>query len=534
MRRSAQRALLYSAYVCTCLEDRGWSFAISLCMQLLGGMQLVSIEQLAEGLAQIGFSGFVGRAVDMRSERKWGMIMCLMGNNFSIIASSILFAVCLSIDRTIWVYTLCLLLGMIFCSSYRVFVMAEKNLSARDWALVLVNEEKGEGRNLAKTNAILTTLDQIANILSPLLLGALLSFVPLRTACIVLAIFSVVSLIIKGILLFVLYGSNERLRVKGDAEAKSEEQGDTTKSLDAKPSPSLLKRLSTIFTVLATYYRQSVFPAALGMALLFMTVLGFDGLAIGYGESVGLPESILGLFRSFGSAAGVAGAIMYAVFERRFGVCKTGVIGLMLQELCLIIAVASIWLPGSPWDPAAYFSTLTWSSWWQSFIDSFAPSPDSPTASPPPPSTIDWSTWTTSDGTSVASIFSFLTGIATARFGLWMADLAITHIMQIATPESQRNTVFGVHNAICQAFSVMKDLLVIILPSPNTFGICILISFGFVCSGFGAFIYYILKTSHIEEKQTLIERKPTVTSNEESSKGAYFNDSVSDTIIEKL
>lgn len=37
-----------------------------------------------------------------------------------------------------------------------------------------------------------------------------------------------------------------------------------------------------------------------------------------------------------------------------------------------------------------------------------------------------------------------------------MADLAITHIMQIATPESQRNTVFGVHNAICQAFSVMK------------------------------------------------------------------------------
>ncbi|GMR34881.1 hypothetical protein PMAYCL1PPCAC_05076, partial [Pristionchus mayeri] len=463
MRKSTQQVLLYAAYMCTCLEDRGWSFAISLCMQLLGGMQLVSIEQLAEGIAQskkpkticslqMGFSGAVGRAVDVRSERKWGMILCLVGNNFSIIASCGLFAVCLSIDRTIWVYTLCLLLGMLFCSSYRVFVMAEKNLSSRDWVLVLVND-KEEGRTLA--------------------------------SC------SVVSLVIKGALLTVLYNSNERLHVKAGFLESSKTAEPEPKVEEDKPS--IGKRIATLFTVLATYYKQTVFPAALGMALLFMTVLGFDGLAIGYGESVGLPENILGFFRSFGSAAGVAGAIMYAVFERRFGVLRTGMIGMITQEVCLILAVVSIWLPGSPWNPSSYFDTLTWSSWWQSFIDSFAPSPDAPTASPPPPATIDWSTWTTSDGTSVASIFAFLTGIATARFGLWMADLAITHIMQMATPESQRNTVFGVHNAICQAFSVMKDLLVIVLPSPATFGICILISFGFVCSGFAAFVFYVVK-----------------------------------------
>ncbi|GMS85234.1 hypothetical protein PENTCL1PPCAC_7409, partial [Pristionchus entomophagus] len=416
----------------------------------------------------MGFSGAVGRAVDVRSERKWGMILCLMGNNFSIIASCGLFALCLSIERTLWVYTVCLLLGMIFCSSYRVFVMAEKNLSSRDWVLVLVND-KEEGRTLA--------------------------------------ICSVVSLMIKGALLAALYGSNERLRVKqGDPD---EHPSVPPSKLPEEESPSIAKRLANLFNVLATYYAQPVFPAALGMALLFMTVLGFDGLAIGYGESVGLPENILGFFRSFGSAAGVAGAIMYAVFERRYGVLKTGMIGMITQEICLILAVLSIWLPGSPWDPAAYFDTLTWFSWWSSFIGSFAPSPDSPTASPPPLATIDWSTWTTSDGASVFSIFAFLIGIATSRFGLWMADLAITHIMQMATPESQRNTVFGVHNAICQAFSVMKDLLVIILPSPSTFGICILISFGFVCSGFAAYVYYVIKVSNAAEKQKLIERKLT-------------------------
>ncbi|GMR51752.1 hypothetical protein PMAYCL1PPCAC_21947, partial [Pristionchus mayeri] len=198
-----------------------------------------------------------------------GMIVCLMGNNFSIIASCSLFAVCLSIDRSIWVYTLCLLLGMLFCSSYRVFVMAEKNLTSRDWVLVLVRH-KEEGSALAKTNAILTSLDQLANVLSPLLLGALLSFVSLKIACIVLAVCSVISLIIKASLLYVLYGNNERLRVKGDPEDPSEEE--TPKVVEAEANkPSLAKRIATLFSVLSTYYAQSMFPAALGMALLFMT-----------------------------------------------------------------------------------------------------------------------------------------------------------------------------------------------------------------------------------------------------------------------
>ncbi|GMS91681.1 hypothetical protein PENTCL1PPCAC_13856, partial [Pristionchus entomophagus] len=80
--------------------DRGWSFVISLCMQLLGGIQLVSIQQLVEGLAQIGFSGAVGRLVDLRNERKWGMMMCLIGNNFSMISTGLLFVLCLSIERS--------------------------------------------------------------------------------------------------------------------------------------------------------------------------------------------------------------------------------------------------------------------------------------------------------------------------------------------------------------------------------------------------------------------------------------------------
>ncbi|WKY13798.1 hypothetical protein Q1695_004550 [Nippostrongylus brasiliensis] len=210
------------------------------------------------------------------------------------------------------------------------------------------------------------------------------------------------------------------------------------------------------------------------MSLLYMTVMGFDGLAVGYGQSAGLPDYVLGAFRSFGSAMGILGALSYAFFERRLGVRKTGLLGLTFQQVCLIAAVISIWLPGSPFDPSAYFrgQVTAWSAAQSNAADQ---------------------NQLIGNGQNLDSIITFLCGIASARFGLWMADLSIVHIMQEGVPESDRNTVFGVHNALCQTFSVLKDVLVIILPDPSTFGICILISYVFLTSGYFSFIYYLVE-----------------------------------------
>ncbi|GMR46342.1 hypothetical protein PMAYCL1PPCAC_16537, partial [Pristionchus mayeri] len=468
--------------------DRGWSFTISLCMQFLGGIQLVSIQQLVEGVAQIAFSGSLGRLVDLRSERKWGMIMCLIGNNFSMIFSCLLFLMCLTIERSYWIYVSCEFLPKLVIVLHLF----------RDWALVLVSERGTLNRGLARTNAILTSLDQLANVLAPLFLGALLSFASLQTTCIILAGYSAASFLLKGLLLITLYECNDSLSTMRERkDSLFEPTPDTPEYVK-----SISARITSFLTVLSTYYGQPVFSAAVGLALLYMTVLGFNGLDIAYGESVGLPENVMGFFRSFGSVAGVAGALMYAVFERQFGVRRTGVIGMLIQASLLSLCVVSIWLPGSPWNPAVYFSTLTWSSWWRALIGNFVATSTNSTAEAPAPTPADWSTMTTSDGTSIVSIFTFLIAIAASRFGLWMADLAITHIMQVATPESQRNTVFGVQNAICQAFSVLKDALVIVLPSANTFGICIIISYGFKVAGCCSYLYYIAKSSAHARKTT--------------------------------
>ncbi|RCN37112.1 Ferroportin1 [Ancylostoma caninum] len=137
-------------------------------------------------------------------------------------------------------------------------------------------------------------------------------------------------MISKAFFLRALYVRKPQLAVK--------ETTDKKKVTDEKPTSALGKvaqAFESIPDVLLTYTRQSVVAAAFGMALLFMTVMGFDGLAVGYGQSSGLSDVVLGAFRSYGSAMGILGALSYAFFERRLGVRTTGLVGLTVNDFGL-------------------------------------------------------------------------------------------------------------------------------------------------------------------------------------------------------
>uniref|UniRef100_A0A1I7TSU5 Solute carrier family 40 member n=2 Tax=Caenorhabditis tropicalis TaxID=1561998 RepID=A0A1I7TSU5_9PELO len=361
---------------------------------------------------------------------------------------------------------------MCMCAVNRLFLNAEKFITSRDWVMVLKEET-----SLSNMNATLLTLDQATNVIAPLGTGALVTLVGLRQTVGIFGLASLVSMASKTFFLRSIYISNPLLQVKKD---KKEE-------VDSDPfANSRLKE-----SVFKTYWKQVSFSAAFGMSLLFMTVMGFDGLAVGYGSSAGLPEYIIGAFRSYGSATAILGAFSYAFFEKRYSVATSGLLGLIVQQFFAILAVVSVFLPGSPMDLGGYFGNFTMGTWWHDMVHSF--NGNNATNLDPH---VDWNHFT-SDGVSLASIFVFLIAIASARYGLWCLDLAITHIMQVTIPERERNTVFGVHNALCNTFSVLKDVLVIILPLPATFAICIFISYSFVTVGHLFFVYYLVKTKSL-------------------------------------
>lgn len=82
-----------------------------------------------------------------------------------------------------------------------------------------------------------------------------------------------------------------------------------------------------------------------------------------------------------------------------------------------------------------------------------------------------------------------------ARFGLWLADPSINQIQQETVPEHQRYTVFLTQTALCELFSVLKDIIVILLPFTTLFGALTLGSCFFVFSGFLLNLIYHAKVS---------------------------------------
>ena len=151
--------------------------------------------------------------------------------------------------------------------------------------------------------------------------------------------------------------------------------------------------------------------------------------------------------------------------------------------------------------------------WWKTFLDTFKSSAQKATRNETAGG-LDWSNFEVNNKPA-DSLFSLFSGIALARFGrtkhkfppfiknklvgLWLTDLAITQIMQESVVEEKRGTIFGVENALCQFFSVSKDIIAILLPDSKTFGLLVFVSVGAVAAAFLLFLCHLLS---FKKKQT--------------------------------
>uniref|UniRef100_A0AC34F8J9 Solute carrier family 40 member n=1 Tax=Panagrolaimus sp. ES5 TaxID=591445 RepID=A0AC34F8J9_9BILA len=306
----------------------------------------------------------------------------------------------------------------------------------------------------------MTTIDQLSSVIAPILTGIITEYSGHRNACFIFVIWNLLSWIIERYILSQVYSKVPALHSR---QRECKENGNDKKEIIKKDKN--LSNINTFCDLFQAYFRQNVFPAAFGLALLYMTVLGFDGLAISHGKAQGVPEDVLGIFRSIGSALGIVGAFSYTMVEQKVGPRKTGLLGLILQQSFLWLCVLSIFLSGSPFNPIGYAKEWTFDKWLEKFLSSIYISPaleaganeNSTTHAATaiiisePSFVTFWNSFTLTG--PMASIFVFFCGITFARLGLWMADLSITQLMQEAIPEEERNTIFGVQNGLSQFFS---------------------------------------------------------------------------------
>lgn len=517
---------LYASYAFSTWGDRMWTFALSIALYSIGGnLRLPAVTGFANGAAVLIFAPYVGKWIDNTARLKAAQASLTINNMSVGLSAGCLVGLLHWSDQIlpIWdgaLYWSLVVGSIILCAVSVLAGTGTKICLTKDWVVVMAKHDK---EILAEMNAMLLRIDLTAMIISPLVAGQIMTSISLAAGCFFIAVWNVCSYAIEFFLLLAVYRSVPGLKKDKPMQSSQTNEFNQAESelkildgsdkLEENPEKNELKttilpsnhsdnstsgqrrgvlqRLfsSAIFGY-TVYFRQAVWPAGLGLALLYLTVMGLEGITSGYAYSQGIKENVLAAVRGAGALSGISGSFAYPRLRTKIGLERTALIGFGLEISCLCLSVASIWMPGSPFDIWAAFQPNSDNNKHVfSNTSSLIPTLNGGASN----GTMNDQDNATMEPSSMLSIWAFLIGIVLARFGLWTVDLSITQIMQEAVAEKERGAVFGVQSAMNQLLNLAKDLLVIGLPDPKTFGILIIVSWLSVCSGYLSYSMYSRK-----------------------------------------
>merc|ERR1712038_2144862 len=360
--------------------------------------------------------------------------------------------------------------SIILASMARLASSGVNIIIQKDWIVVIAENDTDR---LAKMNSILRTIELTTYMLAPAAAGLLFTHLGFVVTGIVIAAWNLVSVSLEYLLLLLIYRKYPKL-----ASFKASEDTDTASedSEGGKQGNPMAEALEGW----RIYMNHPVRNAGLGLAFLFLTVLGFDNITYGYCLLQGVPHAALGVLVGVSALVGVLGSLAYPPIRRRVGLERTGLMGMFLLISCSSLAVVSAFLPGSPMNLQTLVNSVPAS-------ENLNNTNSSSTIAEEDSLTFEtyWETY--------GSVSIFLSGIILARFGLWLVDLTVNQILQERVAEDKRGVVNGVQDSINNTFDLLKCVFVILLPSQETFALLIFISFASI--NFGWLMYALYSRS---------------------------------------
>merc|ERR1711962_291259 len=436
-------------------------------------LRLTATYGLVIAAAVIMFGASVGRWID-KTKRLTAAKTFLLIQNLCVSVCALLLAGFIGYrDRIDPQYLEAAIVGVsvasiILASMARLASSGVNIIIQKDWIVVIAENDTDR---LAKMNSILRTIELTTYMLAPAAAGQLFTYLGFVLTGVFIAAWNVVSVCLEYLLLVMIYRKYPKLTAFKTTDDDTDSDSPAEDDQEKNPVKEAVAGWKT-------YMNHPVRNAGLGLAFLFLTVLGFDNITYGYCLLQGVPHAALGVLVAVSALVGVLSSLAYPAIRKRVGLERTGLMGMFLLISCSSLAVVSAFLPGSPMDLQWFVVTDT-----QNNTNSSTAIPDIEGDA------LTFDTYWQSFG----SVSIFLTGIILARFGLWLVDLTVNQILQERVSEDKRGVVNGVQDSINNTFDLLKCIFVILLPSQETFALLIFISFASI--NFGWLMYALYSRS---------------------------------------
>ena len=490
---------LYVSRALSALGARFKAFCLGVFINKLASenLRIVAIYGFVVNVSAIIFGASVGRWID-QNKRLFAAKVCLLAENVSVTLAYLV----LVLYYTFWMeneVSKWIVIGSVILISIlaNLASLGCKITIEKDWIVVMT---AGDETRLASMNAVFTTINLAALVLSPMFSGLLFHLANQEVVALAIGLWNIVSIFIEYYLMISIYNDHPELAMKKELEPVAIDG--TKKSVDwiscrlDKPW-NYIKDVGTGWKL---YMTHRVRNAGLGLAFLWMTVLGFDNITYGFCLAQCVTDGVLGILVGVSAFIGILGSLSFPYIRKRFGLARTGVIGMGCLITADMLCVISIWLDGSPFDP---LNIENQAQEIEKINDNdLDRSPVVPTFSDTNNSTLS-----TSEDPSDCQISSFLSvsvllsGILMAKFGLWIADITITQTIQEDVEEEHRGVINGVQNSMNSLMDTIKFSLVILLPAERTFGFLILASFVSIVCGAASYTNHALHSIKTKQKE---------------------------------
>ncbi|XP_071337880.1 solute carrier family 40 member 1 [Trachinotus anak] len=523
---TSAKFLIYMGHALSTWGDRMWNFAVAVFLVELYGnsLLLTAVYGLVVAGSVLLLGAIIGDWVDRNPRLKVAQTSLLVQNSCVIVCGILLMVVFQFKEQLVelyngWILTTCYILVITIANIANLASTATSITIQRDWVVVVAGQDSSK---LADMNATVRIIDQLTNILAPMLVGQIMAFGSHFIGCGFISGWNLCSMCLEYALLWKVYQKTPALAVKAGQKEQQQElkQLSPTKDLENAQSPEessqplmneasvvakpdspqqhgccyqVTEPLRTLKAGWVAYYNQNIFFAGMSLAFLYMTVLGFDCITTGYAYTQGLNGSVLSLLMGASAVSGICGTVAFTWVRRKCGLIRTGFISGVAQLSCLMLCVVSVFTPGSPFD----LSVSPFQDLYTHLIgEATLPEADhsltsvltggnattpAPAAEQPPLQ-------------SYMSVSLLFAGVIAARVGLWSFDLTVTQLIQENVIESERGVINGVQNSMNYLLDLLHFIMVILAPNPEAFGLLVIISVSFVAMGHIMYFRFAFKS----------------------------------------